>query len=37
MMFEPRGGDEQQNENDDHPLFRRGEDEEIQEPFHFSA
>jgi hypothetical protein len=36
MLFEPRSREQQQNENDDHPLFGLGEDEQIQEPLHFS-
>jgi hypothetical protein len=34
MLLEPRAGDEEENENDNQPLFRLGEDEDIHEAFH---
>jgi len=36
-MFEPRAGHEEQNQNDDQPLFGLRQDEEIQEAFHQPA
>jgi len=37
MMLKPRARHEQQNQNDNEPLFRVGEEEKIQEMFHGRA
>jgi hypothetical protein len=36
-MLEPRAGDEQENENNDEPLFGLGENEDIEQAFHRCA
>jgi hypothetical protein len=37
MVFQPRRADEEQNQNDDEPLFRLSENKQIQEAFHRCA
>jgi len=37
MVFEQRSTDEDQNQNDDKPLFRLGENKQIEQSSHHGA